>query len=719
MKGIFTGLSHVFIVLCLITYIDVSADSYVIGVSLPRSGSASFVEHGDKILWAIEQYVEKKNAEGGINGSNIELIISDSANDDKKAIERFNQLVENKKVLAVTGSWDESTALEVARIVKEKHVPLFTPSIDDPAFSNDNQWVFCGNTDNDTFGKNLACYVGGLEQRKNVILIKGVDKRFAEQAESFVQKAEKLGVRVTQLTAKVTEFNVSAEFTQELKQAITQDIDALIVLTYAGGGAEVIKTIRDAGIILPIYGNDKFASDLTKKYKNKEYYSAINSQVAFTYELASLEAEKFAAEYKKKHGMLPNMYAAFAYDGMGLLAQVIQKNGTQREKIREGLEAIDSRAKAYAGICGNLMFAAKPAKNYIVQRDMVVRTILGTSLMPAFRQLKKITEEYVLKNLDGSARPTNLIMIDKEAFYKVMAVYAGIDIYRFNNVDAKASKFDVDFFLWLKWQGDLDPEEFVFANQDGKINKALIASNFDPKKLDQAPTERYAAYKASGKFIYSFDMKMFPFDEQFLPMNFLHQSKNANEIMLVADRNFINKSTIKEIYPQEWQYKNKDDFSGSFTYGTDFGRKENSSASDFTEFSTYKVSINLKRILFFYILTIFFMLFVTMGINFLTFVGPVEDYKDKKNRSLLLFVALVGFHVAMSKSLPQVGYLMRADLFMVVTYAIVCAQIAIAFIVGRYVLAGNKELATHINTWGSCGLIVTSIVAYVTLFVIS
>ena len=58
--------------------------------------------------------------------------------------------------------------------------------------------------------------------------------------------------------------------------------------------------------------------------------------------------------------------SANAYDCLGILAQVIAETGPDREKIREGLAAINSESNGYKGITGLTYFdkkgdCAKPA----------------------------------------------------------------------------------------------------------------------------------------------------------------------------------------------------------------------------------------------------------------------------------------------------------------------------------------------------------------------
>jgi len=54
------------------------------------------------------------------------------------------------------------------------------------------------------------------------------------------------------------------------------------------------------------------------------------------------EVQRFVQEYRKKYDEDPDSFSAVAYDGIKILAQVIEKYGTGRKEIRDGLEAAEN-----------------------------------------------------------------------------------------------------------------------------------------------------------------------------------------------------------------------------------------------------------------------------------------------------------------------------------------------------------------------------------------
>ncbi|MFP4038074.1 MAG: hypothetical protein ACLFUE_11190, partial [Desulfobacteraceae bacterium] len=60
--------------------------------------------------------------------------------------------------------------------------------------------------------------------------------------------------------------------------------------------------------------------------------------------------------FKEETGREVDWMSANAYDCLGILADVIEKVGADREKIRDGLAALDSEENGYPGVTGLTYF---------------------------------------------------------------------------------------------------------------------------------------------------------------------------------------------------------------------------------------------------------------------------------------------------------------------------------------------------------------------------
>jgi branched-chain amino acid transport system substrate-binding protein len=96
-------------------------DAIVIGTICSCSGAASSVTA--KSSEGISAWVKQVNANGGLNGHNVKLIVKDDAGEPAKALQAAKELVEKEKVIAIVG---EASLVDEAfqSYVEGKKIPV-------------------------------------------------------------------------------------------------------------------------------------------------------------------------------------------------------------------------------------------------------------------------------------------------------------------------------------------------------------------------------------------------------------------------------------------------------------------------------------------------------------------------------------------------------------------------------------------------------------------
>src|SRR5476649_2000700 len=103
---------------------DASAQSIKIGSVVSATGPASFLgAPEDKTL---HMYVDKINAEGGVAGRKIELVIYDDGGDASKARTFATRLIEDDKVIAMVGGSTTGTTMAMIPVFEEAQVPFIS-----------------------------------------------------------------------------------------------------------------------------------------------------------------------------------------------------------------------------------------------------------------------------------------------------------------------------------------------------------------------------------------------------------------------------------------------------------------------------------------------------------------------------------------------------------------------------------------------------------------
>jgi len=98
--------------------------SIKIGTSLPLS-SLTNSHFGYAVKEGIETYFSKINANGGINGRKLELIVLDDGFEPEKAAQNVHLMIEKEKVFGFLSNVGNQNNLVVIPIVNREKVPLF------------------------------------------------------------------------------------------------------------------------------------------------------------------------------------------------------------------------------------------------------------------------------------------------------------------------------------------------------------------------------------------------------------------------------------------------------------------------------------------------------------------------------------------------------------------------------------------------------------------
>jgi branched-chain amino acid transport system substrate-binding protein len=306
----------------------------------------------------------------------------------------------------------------------------------------------------------------------------------------------------------------------------------------------------------------------------------------------------------------------------------------------------------------------------------------------------------------------DVIVVDGEAWWRTKVVYAGIDYFRADNVDVPGQNFRVEFYLWFRWEGELDVENIGFVNEifTEENTQEVLREDLDARI-------KYACFKHSASFLFPFDLRDFPFDTQWLPLQLAHRTRDTNEVIIVVDRDNLTTAPVNEIYPEEWTWVGRKDAAGTFTPATSFGDPAYTGRGGRASFSLYEAKLGIKRILFPYLVKMFLPLGIMIAITLLVFLVPRDAFDARMTLVMTALLSILVFHLAQAEALPAVGYLMRADYFFMITYVLVFTLTIKTVVVNVFVSADKDSVARWIDLVFAVVFLPLSAVAYIGLTV--
>jgi branched-chain amino acid transport system substrate-binding protein len=371
---LFTGL----ILTCLLVFglgTAVSADTIRIGVAAPFTGNLA--AYGDNIKAGVKLKQQEINDAGGINGKQIELVWGDDLCQPKDAGTVGSKFAADESIVAVIGHLCSSATLAAMPIYVRKGLVAISPTSTNPTIGDVGKGWFFRNCYTDDFqGKYLATYVVPelLGAKKVAIFYENNDYAIGLK-DSFVAGAEEAGVTVTGAEAYVTG---TTDFTPQLTKLLADKPDAIFLCGYHPEGALIASQGRKLGFDGPLFGADGIDNidyiNIGGKATENTYMT-----VPFLASAASEAGKAFAKSFKQAAGREVDWMSANAYDCLGILADVIAETGADRDKIREGLAAMNSADTGYQGVTGLTYFDAQGN----CSKPAFVKMVKGGEFVPA------------------------------------------------------------------------------------------------------------------------------------------------------------------------------------------------------------------------------------------------------------------------------------------------------------------------------------------------
>jgi branched-chain amino acid transport system substrate-binding protein len=322
-----------------------------IGSILSVTGPASFL--GDPEKNTLEMYVAEINAQGGVNGQKLQLVVYDDAGKADSARTFATRLVEEDKVVAVIGPSTTGSTLAIMPVFEEAHIPLISLAGAVQIIQPVRKWVFkTPHTDT------MACekIFADLKHRNltNVAMISGTGgfgksmnaqcHKVAERAGVKILISETYGPRDSDMTPQLTKIRDMA------------GVQAVVNPGFGQGPAIVTRNYKQLGIKVPLYESHGVCSKAYVKLAGAaaEGVRLPCAALLIADKLPSSDPQKpvvvgYASAYQKKTGQAVSTFGGHAYDGLMILVEAMKRaKSSDPAKVRDEIE----KTKGYIGTGG-------------------------------------------------------------------------------------------------------------------------------------------------------------------------------------------------------------------------------------------------------------------------------------------------------------------------------------------------------------------------------
>jgi branched-chain amino acid transport system substrate-binding protein len=292
--------------------------------------------------------VDEWNAQGGINGRQIQLDVFDDQGDPTIGT-NLARKIDSEGYIAMIGTAESAVTIAMAPALKQAEIPNITSGQSPGLVAVGSEFLFLNGPTSTTYDETLAKYVVDQQGIKSIAMITNNGSYGKGEHDAFLKALKSRNVTpVADQVVTTDQKDFSAALT-----GIRQKNPKVIFL-----GAEevesglIVKQARDLGITATFAGAAPQGTPVfldTAGAKNAERTIVSSPYLSNDVDDAS---KKFAAAYKAKFNEDAELHGAKAYDGAQILLTALKTSNVATGKALA--DAI--RATKHQGLLGDFAF---------------------------------------------------------------------------------------------------------------------------------------------------------------------------------------------------------------------------------------------------------------------------------------------------------------------------------------------------------------------------
>jgi branched-chain amino acid transport system substrate-binding protein len=317
----------------------------------------------------LELLTERLNADGGIDGRKVELLVEDNQSTEDAAARAIGQLVNQDKVDIVLGASRTGPSLAMRPVAESSQTPMISLAANQ-AIVDGAEWIF-KTAQNDIVV--MEDMIALAEERgwKTIGLARDASGFGEGVEETLTQLGEEAGIRVVATESFAPD---ATNFTAQMVNLRNADADVNIIWGIPPAAALAQRAYSQLGPSAPVMqshgiGNSVF---LETAGDAADELIAPLGRLLVVDQLPDDDPQKpviqdFIDLYSEAYdGDQPSTFAGHAYDAFQLAVQAFTEVGTDKAAVRDYLENVDG----YVGITG--VFTMTPEDHSGLTNEAVV-----------------------------------------------------------------------------------------------------------------------------------------------------------------------------------------------------------------------------------------------------------------------------------------------------------------------------------------------------------
>ncbi|WP_137843335.1 ABC transporter substrate-binding protein [Microbacterium sp. 2FI] len=316
----------------------------------------------------LRMLADALNAEGGIDGREVELHIVDNQSTEDAAARAVSDLIEQDDVDIILGASRTGPSLAMRPVAEQNGIPMISLAAN-AAIVADSEWVFKTTQDDKVVLERILDHAES-EGYASVALLRDASGFGEGVAESITELGAERGIEL--VTTESFE-PTATDFTAQLTNIRSSGADAVVIWGINPAAALAQKQYVQLGVGLPVYQSHGVANQSFFDQAGDAANGAIvpMGRMLVADQLPDDNPQKavieaYIEQYEAEYGEQPNAFGGYAYDAWNIAIAALEDAGTEPSALRD---AIASTA-GYVGVSG--VFDYSPTLRSGLSADSVI-----------------------------------------------------------------------------------------------------------------------------------------------------------------------------------------------------------------------------------------------------------------------------------------------------------------------------------------------------------
>jgi branched-chain amino acid transport system substrate-binding protein len=301
--------------------------SIPIGVAIAQTSNVALI--GQEQITGVQIAEQFFNGKGGINGTPIKLILQDTGGDEQGAINAFNTLISQNKVVGIIGPSLSQQAFSADPIAERAQVPVIAPSNTAQGIPEIGEYISRVSAPTSIVAPNAvkAALKINPKIKKVAVFYAQNDAYSKSETKTFQEAVKAQGLDL----ATVQKFqSTDTDFQTQATNALNLKPDLVILSGLVADGGNLVKQLRQLGYKgLIVGGNGQNTSNIFPVCQ--ALCDGMIVAQAYSPELSNDINTTFREAYKKQKQKEPPQFSAQAFTAVQVFV--------------EALKALDSKTK--------------------------------------------------------------------------------------------------------------------------------------------------------------------------------------------------------------------------------------------------------------------------------------------------------------------------------------------------------------------------------------